>query len=74
MEMMLKLRLLTRSINSINFVVDVQGEEDQQVTEVTAKEAKEDRREYRRIIFKKMKIVIDEEASDLEDKEEEDEV
>lgn len=60
----------TKNVNSVDFTIDVQGEEDQQVIEINTEENKEKRSEKKRRIFKKMKVIINKDEGDLKDKEE----
>lgn len=58
-------------VNSVNFVVDVEENEDQQVIDVIIEEAREERREKKRRVFKRMKVVADEDEGDLGNKDNE---
>lgn len=58
-------------VNSVNFVVDVEENEDQQVIDVIIEEAREEGREKKRRVFKRMKVVADEDEGDLGNKDNE---
>lgn len=58
-------------MNFVEFKVNENEDEDQPVLEITAKKAKKAKRDKKRRPFKKMKVVIDKDEDDLEEKEDE---